>query len=318
MIPNKIFAGILILGLMASCSLFTETDLSKSHIDLYAPANEITTYTRTQTFWWSTVQDADGYNLQIVSPRFDYVSNLIADTNVSSNQFTVTLAPGKYEWAVSAYNSTSWVSSSTFSLTVNIDSSNNLANQIVILSSPISNPNLNNPLVNFKWEILQGATQYQIQVKKDDWGTGTTVKLESSADNSINLLLTEGIFFWGVRASNDQSMTQYSTSQLIIDLTAPSAPTITIPAKNNDTINVAPYSIEWMDSDPTPLSAVSDSIFVASDSLFSDPVIYISSTLEQSISDLDNKKYFVKVKSFDAAGNVGPYSSTRKFILHKQ
>jgi hypothetical protein len=311
--PNKIAVILILTGLM-SCSIFVETNLSKKVINLTAPANGSVSYTRTQTFWWTPLEDADGYNLQIVSPRFKAVNRLVADSNVTTNKLNYTLSPGKYEWTIRAYNSSSELKTDTFSFTVIVDSSNDLSKQIVILNSPDNNSNRNDSLINFGWDKIDGATQYQIQIKKDSWDGGQIIESELTTDNTMNLVLTEGSYVWGVRASDDLTMTQYSTRTLILDLTPPSAPIITVPARNGDTLDVSPYLIKW--SHPTAsLSAISDSIFIAKDSLFTDPVIYSTSLLEQSISDLVSNKYFLKIRSFDAAGNNGKYSAVRKFFL---
>ena len=59
---------------------------------------------------------------------------------------------------------------------------------------------------------------------------------------------------------------------------------------------------------------------ISTDSLFtigSEIEIDVLSTQQYSVSSLDDGKYYVKVKSFDAAGNQGEYCLTRKFYLYK-
>jgi len=318
MILNKISLGLLFTVLVCSCSVFTVKDITKSPVILYSPVDGIKTYTQTQTFWWSPVDEADGYNLLIVSPRFDSIASLIADTNVVGNKFMLTLAPGKYEWSVSAYNSGySTYKPPIFSLTVTIDSTNNLNNQTIVLSSPADYADINKTTILFKWVSMNMATYYIVSVRDSVFGTeyfGSRTNYDT-----ISFTLPEGKYTWGVQGHNDLTQTNFSKRSLIVDTTAPGIPIITVPANDGDTINTSPYLIEWEHSKGS-LSPISDNIYVATDSLFkNNNTSYTSTTLEQSVSDLTNDKfYFVKIRSFDLAGNMGGFCRTHKFFLHKQ
>lgn len=87
-----------------SCNEIFEQDISGDEIHILAPADTIQN-NNTVTFWWNHVAYSSFYELQIVSPDFDNINVLIADTILTNNKITLPLEEGKYEWCVRAYNS---------------------------------------------------------------------------------------------------------------------------------------------------------------------------------------------------------------------
>ena len=96
---------ILIMFCISGCSTIFENDIESEPVTLMAPCDGLRTSIVLQTFWWYYVKDATNYNLQIVSPNFDYVEKLVLDTILSVNKFQITLNPGTYQWRVNAFNS---------------------------------------------------------------------------------------------------------------------------------------------------------------------------------------------------------------------
>jgi hypothetical protein len=319
MILNKFIAGIVLTGLICSCSLFRLPNIENSKVILRAPADSIKTYTRTQTFYWYGVEDADGYNLQIVSPRFDSIAEIVLDTNTVNNSFVFTLAPGHYEWGVFAYNSGYSTYQSIFSITIAIDSSNNLNNQKIVLLSPDENSSTNKPYLLFKWSPLSMATYYIIEVRDSSFNY-SYLSIKTNYD-TISILLPEGKKYqWGVQGHNDLTSTDFSKRSLIVDTVSPGIPVITVPVNDGDTISTSPYLVEWEHS-KSSLSAIYDDVYVSTDSLFKNNLHSYNNVriLEQSISDLTSDKYYyARIRSIDDAGNISGYSSTRKFFLLKK
>jgi len=97
------FVVLLFIG----CDDIFEADLSGEVVVIIAPKDELQTEIQSNTFWWDTVEGAEGYNLQIVSPSFDDILRLELDTSIAINQFLYTLEPGDYQWRVCAFNYTS-------------------------------------------------------------------------------------------------------------------------------------------------------------------------------------------------------------------
>jgi hypothetical protein len=150
--PNRtcrwIMFGISLCCIMG-CSDVFETNIEKSTINVLAPPDNIHSTLVTQTFWWDNVSGASKYNLQIVSPRFDYIERFVLDTNITTDKFQITLNPGVYEWRICGFNSGY---ATPYSIrTLFIDSTVDLTLQQVILVSPASNKATNESHIKFKW-----------------------------------------------------------------------------------------------------------------------------------------------------------------------
>jgi hypothetical protein len=283
---------------------------------LLAPSNGLRTTTSSQTLWWEYVENADKYNVQIVSPSWDSINQLIADTNITGNKFSITLPPGEYDWGVSAFNSSGSTPYRIYHLV--IDTASSLSNQQVILISPHGDLYTNKKQVSFQWYKLPLATEYIFDIKYSDWsGTKVVPTIITQAD-SASLELEEGVYAWGVQAKNDDSYTYlYSTRKLTIDITAPGKPVITLPAKNYDTLTTGNLTISW--SQPlTSLAPMKDSVIISADTLFSPSKIKEKVVVTESGFELTGYakgKYFCKIRAFDLAGNIGPFSLVRTFYV---
>jgi len=95
---------IIICGINYSCEEVLEPSLESKKVISLAPVDNLISVNASQTFYWETLQGATKYQLQIVSPRFDSIVQLISDTSILINQFTFSLAKGNYQWRVRAIN----------------------------------------------------------------------------------------------------------------------------------------------------------------------------------------------------------------------
>jgi hypothetical protein len=103
----------LLLGIaFGGCKEVFQKSLDKVTVQLSAPGNNVVSDSTTQAFWWQPVDTSINYELQVVTPRFDSVVSLVADTTTGGNVLSLTLVPGQYQWRVRAFNS---VSTSPFS-----------------------------------------------------------------------------------------------------------------------------------------------------------------------------------------------------------
>lgn len=94
----------LIMFCVASCEEVPPS-LEDTKVSLLAPANNVESTDSVQTFYWEELEDSARYQLQVVSPRFDSIVRLAADTLVSRNRLTLQLRRDTYEWRVRALNS---------------------------------------------------------------------------------------------------------------------------------------------------------------------------------------------------------------------
>jgi hypothetical protein len=311
--------GFLLLLLGVSCAIIFEPDISNEKVFLLAPADSTRTPAQTHTFWWDRVTDAEGYNLLIVSPDFDSIVSLVADTNLTGDKFIGTLYPGVYQWGVSAYN---YNSSTPYTVhSIIIDTSSSLTYQVVRLLSPENYNNTSVSKIRFQWEPIQLATSYQIDIRDSSWQGQSVINPTYTSNDTITMTLPEGKYVWGVKALNDNSATiQWSNFLLFVDATAPGRPTITTPQYNGDTLDTSPYTVEWT-RPLNSISAISDSVIISSDSLFSAQHIEASeftSGTSMQVTFLNDGKHFLKVRSIDAAGNRSESSYIRKFFIYRE
>ena len=91
---------------VCSCeSTITEKSLTADTVILSAPVDNLNTSDSIPTFYWETLASATKYQLQIVSPIFDSIVKVYADTAIVQNLFPFALNKGKkYQWRVKAKN----------------------------------------------------------------------------------------------------------------------------------------------------------------------------------------------------------------------
>lgn len=88
----------------SSCEEVLEKSLVDKKVVLQGPVNNLTTTDTTQNFLWQEMDGAIAYQLQIVSPRFDSMVKLAADTPVVDVKLNLGLKKGVYQWRVRAKN----------------------------------------------------------------------------------------------------------------------------------------------------------------------------------------------------------------------
>jgi len=120
MISWKVFQLVLLFAcLVSACSDVLPEDLADEKIVLLAPANGLVTTTQTHTFWWEINDDADAYLLQIVSPSFDSIVELIEEVEITEGlTYETVLGEGNYQWTVLGVNSVSQTDRTIFDLTI--------------------------------------------------------------------------------------------------------------------------------------------------------------------------------------------------------
>jgi len=300
---------IILVLLITSCEMFTERDISDQQVKLISPPEGLHTTISTQTFWWDMVDNAENYHLQIVSPGFNYIERLIADTLLTDNKFVYTLLPGTYQWRVAAYNNSSQTPYTVFSLI--IDSTPDISGQIIMLLEPKNNDTTNKTDFTFKWELLYNADNYNFQLYYEN---EMYLSINWQYDTlSMMLEKGDGNYLWKVRGQNAFSNTAYSSRSIYLDTSPPNKPLLTEPhygAELPDTI----ITLSW-DRGSVNGSSIKDSLYVYSDQSLGDLVLarYLSST---TFSDsLGPGNFYWRIRSIDAAGNKSDYSELGYFII---
>lgn len=87
-----------------SCDDILETNISGKQVVLQAPADATSIHSGSVTFWWNELKGARSYQLQIVSPDNVSPTTLVLDSTITTNQFSLQLPQGKYQWCVKGIN----------------------------------------------------------------------------------------------------------------------------------------------------------------------------------------------------------------------
>jgi len=297
-----------------SCSDIVEQNLSKSSMTGLAPANNTLSTSLNQSFRWDIVTGAINYNLQIAQPNFGNPVTYVLDTNVSKNTFSFALTPGTFQWRVRAQNGGSYSSYVTCNLT--IDSSLNIHNQTVLLSSPANNVYVNTFTNTFSWQTLANVQVYLFQI--DSAGVISTTK-SVSGTSTVYAFRAQGTYTWMVTGDNSVSTSEPSLAYTItVDTTSPLVPIPVFPIA--DTITAAPIPLKW--NTQTSSSPFGETDFcelqISTDSTFS-----IISTKDTTMSVTANpmiykfygavikQKYFWRVRALDNATNASSYFKAR-------
>ncbi|MEM9824181.1 MAG: hypothetical protein AAF985_24055 [Bacteroidota bacterium] len=297
----------------SACSDVFPEDLADENIVQLAPANGLVTAIQTHTFWWEANDDADTYLLQIVSPSFDSIVQLIEEVEITEGlTYETVLGEGTYQWAVLGVNSVSQTARSVFDLTIVSDSLGDLSQQSILLISPEDNLVTKETEIDFLWQTLGNVDTYHFQLASPDFSNSSFILADSrSGDDFFLATLSEGAYQWRVRGENDLSFTPYSLRSLMVDLTEPEVPILSNPV-NGDSLSL-PTLLSWN----RDVTASSDSLFIYPDSLVSPPIVQLPLSLSSYTfnNQPGNQFYFWRVKSMDQAGNESAFSSIRKFYV---
>jgi hypothetical protein len=316
---SKVLTGnkwvLALLVVLTSCS----KDLESEELLVYTPIDGFSTEIQQVHFKWEELQGAEFYHLQIVKPSFDSIVYFVADTNLTGNEFFLSLAPGTYSWRMRAYNggsTTDW----TIARLLQIDTTSDLTGQSLTPLSPSSGIYLNQPYPLLSCNYLNIADQYLFEIRLGaSWTGGSTVESGSSTINSYtpNSPLSEGRYFWGVWAENSRpSNTAVFNAELLIDLTVPGQPINLSP--NGSTQGTSAFSFSWTRAIDNGIiqAPKSDSLFIYNDSGLSNlykRTLVNGTTYVDSIPSTGT--YYWVVKTFDAAGNIGQSSATATITI---
>ncbi|MCA6437944.1 MAG: hypothetical protein IM600_14565 [Bacteroidetes bacterium] len=321
---NLICLSLVVFALLISCTKdLVVKDIKNKSIAINAPSDNFNTTGNSITFWWEPLEGAEKYNLQIVKPNFNSITQLVLDTEIVSNKFNKTLLPGVYQWRIKAINGGGSTAFQTFSF--KIDTTSNLTNQIVSTIAPSTGFLTGNSKIAFSWNSLNSALQYQLVLLNASNGI---IKDTTTSNTTYTYTFpAQGAFSWKLRALNNTSISQYNASQTFtIDLTppapsTPTAPTAFFPA--HGFTSATPTTVLGWIRTGAP-DARYDSIIVAVDSTF---LNVISSTrtyqLNTTIGALNNSSaiisnsnyYFWRIISVDSVRNKSVPSPFRKFKM---
>jgi hypothetical protein len=311
------WAGLSLLLVLAGlgldgCDDLIEPDISGEQVALLTPADASRSTTVIQSFKWTAVPHARTYRVQLATPTFAGATRLVLDTTVTQPLVSKSLAPGRYEWRVQAANA-GYETAFTSRIFI-IDSTGDLTGQTLPLTQPAAGFATNAGTVTFGWSQLPMAQQYKLWVSPNPRGATMAVLdtvVGTASTVTLRLVRQSQTYQWKVTALNASSQAVSATQSFEIDLTPPAAPTLVAPTASASFLAL-PINLN---------DVVQDSVFVyrANQTTLYTNFPRLSSgatlTLSSPSFPLTSGTYYWAVRSMDKAGNLGPVSAKRAFIL---
>lgn len=193
---------------------FTDPDISDRSPNLVSPAADLKADAGTFVFLWDTIRDASSYNLRVVSPSFENIRTVVADTITELSRASFQLDSGVYEWGVQALNSSSVSMRSIRSIEVDVP----FENRSLEILSPADAATLDSGSVVFIWEPLRDAESYEFQLVTPTFDAITTIiSDEEVTSDRISVNLVPGSYQWSLRAVNGSRRTERITRSLTVE-----------------------------------------------------------------------------------------------------
>ncbi len=191
----------------------TDPDISDRSPNLVSPSADLEADAGTFVFLWDTIRDASDYNLRIVSPSFDNIATVVADTITSLSRASFQLDSGVYEWGVQALNNSSVSIRSIRSITVDVP----FETRSLEILSPSDGATLDSGSVVFIWEPLRDAESYEFQLVTPSFdGITSIISDEEVTSDRISVSLVPGSYEWSLRAVNGDKKTERLTRSLTV------------------------------------------------------------------------------------------------------
>jgi hypothetical protein len=246
---------------------------------------------------WQSMTGNMGYIYQLdITPDFSSGSLVqgTTATNVSQYSFSGLLNGNTYYWRAAIKNSVdtsgwgpTWSFTTTYILTFApiLTSPANAANEI-----PVND-------LNFTWESVAGATEYQFQYSVNpDFSSPVYSETITDIFTSISGLQNNTSYYWRVRAGNGTGYSPWSAVwSFSTEIMPPGIPELLSPENNATEIEIN-TSLVWN----IATDASSYEYYYSSDSEFGIFVNGLTSNTEIDISDLlYSETYYWKVRAFN-------------------
>ena len=183
-----------------------------------------------------------------------------------------------------------------------------LTNQNLVLLSPPNSTNVEDLTVQFIWEELEDADEYQLQVVRPDFAYIERFELDTTiADHMFSVQLSPNSYQWRVRGRNGSSETEWFTWNITIDsVSSLSGQTLVLLSPADAfTSNSAQVTFEW-----DALTIADDYEFELRDengNLLLNPIVTTHDTMTLG---LDEANYQWHVRARNSTSNTLFFSRT--------
>ncbi len=274
---------------------------------LTAPkADSIVTKVR-PTFTWRSIRNIRRYEIQI-DDNSGFTSPQSAQPTAASYTIPASgtaLGQGEIYWRVRALDAnsnpvTDWSETGTFTVS--------------ILKSPRDEAFTTDPTPTFTWYAVAGTTAYTLLVDNDDDFSSPIADFCTSPTKTTctpTSALTPGTYYWKVNINGVVSPVVWS---FIMTPSIPGKPTLVSPNNGAKVTDPTP-TLDW---NAVAGLNMTYELLVDDAANFKTPVVSppVSANTDYTFtSDLDEKRYYWKVRAINEYGVPGPWSSYRSFIV---
>jgi len=321
-IHMKTFIYIILASVaFISCEKIVAKDISGDEPVVILPATNDTVQTNPVHFKWEEMEGATNYHLQVVSPSFSSISEYTIDSIIEGTNFFIALDSNEYEMKLTALNA-GYKSITTAPIKFWVGVQPSSGSGSVVLESPEDLEYVNGTFNNqFSWNSLTSATSYEFSLRQGtNFSSGTVIDAQngiSTLTYTIGSTLSEGEYNWGVKAYLTGGIeTLFSTRKLFIDLTAPNAAILSVPADFSFQ-NQGLITFSWSNgTDPGSVNAPVNSLIEISTNTGFTGIVFSQSIQTNTIDvTLNSGTYYWRITNTDDAGNTTPSTSTFQFSV---
>lgn len=318
-----LFIIIFLSSAFTSCKEIIAEDITNRIPVLILPAVSDTVMQNPVQFKWEAMEGATKYHLQVVSPSFSTISDYVLDTIITGTTFSFPMDSAVFELKLTAMNG-GYSSQTLGPIQFWVGIAPTINTSSVVLQAPIDalyvNGTFNGP---FTWQTLSGATSYEYSLRKGAaFATGTIEHTQNNiTPQSYTLpgmvILSEGTYYWGVKAYTAASETNFTTRTFKVDVTAPNAPTLISP-NNLSLLNAGIIPFSWSNGvdGGTIQAPIRSYIEVSIDPAFA-TIDYASNIIGNTTNlDLSVGFYYWRAYNLDDAGNVSFYSTVNTISVN--
>jgi hypothetical protein len=293
--------------------------------ELIAPkAGDLIEDTITPVLDWQSAVNATTYQVRVdnnqnfSSPEFD------TTTSRTDSKVGINLTLGEYYWQVRAFNEYGtdgdWSPIRKFIISIKPEKP--------VLSSPSDNQFIDSTQApTFSWSSVPNADRYELQVSNNSSFSPTNYNNQSISGTSrkINVSLSQGEYYWKVRAINEYGTEgDWSSVRKFTISIAPIAPSLIGPVQGFDWYWTQNSTTFWW-------SFTSNMeyfrIQIAHDGNFnsikintlvnSSSKVYNRSQLDPGGTCTKNYTYYWRVRAYNTYDTPGPWSDIRSFVYKR-
>lgn len=188
-----------------------ELDLTDLEFTLLTPQDEATLSEASVDFDWNSLDGAIRYRFWLATPTLTNPEKIIVDSTFTTSKISLMLAPGRYQWQVRAENESSNTNYKVRSFSVESPQVDDLSTLTIKLRAPADNLSITNNNINFWWDELNGAEEYELLIAMPSFDEDEIEALvfeEKTELNKLTVNLDSGRYEWGVRALNLSTQTE--------------------------------------------------------------------------------------------------------------